>query len=246
MRALIAGWVYCLLVTFSSTTTKPADTRIMVIVHNALRRDLHRLRAELVLAPFPSGDARSRLAEHAAWLMRFLHDHHASEDRGLWPLVRRSNPAPHVFAMLRSLEADHAAIDPAIAAFAEAAGSYGAGGDDRSREELVMRLDDLCGVLLPHLTREERDGMPLVAASISDAEWRRWDHEHNIKQRSFLRLAAEGNWLLDGLDKERARIVEQLVPIVPRLVVKHVFGPVHRRATARLWRPAVLHSTAGL
>jgi hypothetical protein len=230
----------------SASSIEAADTRVMGIVHRALRRDLHRLRAELTLAPFPRGDARTRLAEHAAWLMRFLHDHHTSEDQGLWPLVRGKDPGPQALALLDSLEADHAAIDPAITAFTKTARRYGAGDDDPSREELVMRLDDLCQVLLPHLAREEDEGMPLVAANLSDAEWRRWDHEHNIKPRSFRRLATEGNWLLDGLDGERARLFEQLVPTLPRLVVKHVFGPVHRRATARLWRPEALHSSAGL
>ena len=56
----------------------PADTRMMGIVHSALRRDL--VRARLVLAePAPlTGERRTALADHVRWLMDFLHHHHTT------------------------------------------------------------------------------------------------------------------------------------------------------------------------
>jgi hypothetical protein len=74
--------------------TVPADTRVMGIVHSALRRDLVRLR--LVFGTPAAGKPRRRtaLAEHVIWLMDFHHHHHSGEDAGLYPLVVRRNPGP--------------------------------------------------------------------------------------------------------------------------------------------------------
>ena len=70
----------------------PADTRMMGIVHDALRRDLGRLRAVLTGAP-PGADQRAALGAHLEWMLDFLHEHHHGEDAGLYPLVLAKNPA---------------------------------------------------------------------------------------------------------------------------------------------------------
>ncbi len=89
----------------------PADTRMMGIVHGALRRDLERARQVAGTAPYPTGRQREALGRHVVWLMDFLHAHHTGEDEGLWPAVRAKNPA--VQPLLASLEADHRQIQPA-------------------------------------------------------------------------------------------------------------------------------------
>ncbi len=69
----------------------PADTRMMGIVHDALRRDLARLRAALTTEV---GEGRRQaLAAHVAWMTDFLHAHHEGEDAGLYPMVRAADPA---------------------------------------------------------------------------------------------------------------------------------------------------------
>jgi hypothetical protein len=70
-----------------------ADTRMMGIVHGALRRDLLRTHDALTAEPYPQGRQRQALGEHVVWMMEFLHAHHTGEDEGLWPLVRQQNPA---------------------------------------------------------------------------------------------------------------------------------------------------------
>ncbi|MCC5575813.1 hemerythrin domain-containing protein [Microtetraspora sp. AC03309] len=69
--------------------TAPADTRMMGIIHDALRRDLERTRHALTERPYPENGRREAIGDHLRWMMRYLHDHHSSEDRGLWPLLRR-------------------------------------------------------------------------------------------------------------------------------------------------------------
>ena len=71
------------------TPDAPADTRMMGIVHESLKRDLRRVRQVLHEAPVPRGRQRVALGRHVIWMLDFLHAHHSGEDAGLWPLVLR-------------------------------------------------------------------------------------------------------------------------------------------------------------
>lgn len=78
----------------ADTTT---DTRDMLVVHTALRREFRRapdlVRAATSAASADTG-ACERVADHVAWLLGFLHHHHDGEDRLLWPLLRdRAGPS---------------------------------------------------------------------------------------------------------------------------------------------------------
>src|ERR1043165_6390405 len=64
-------------------------TTIMGVVHDAPRRDLVRLQSALGSAPPPDGDRRVAIADHARWMMDFLHYHHQVEDTG------KTTPRPH-------------------------------------------------------------------------------------------------------------------------------------------------------
>ena len=227
-----------------STRDAPADTRIMGIVHSALKRDLLRAREVLATSPPPQGRQRRALGEHVTWMMEFLHAHHRGEDLGLWPLVRERNPS--ATELLDSLEADHARIDPAARAVTAAALEYTAATQDPPREALVQALDQLLTVLVPHLDREVADGMPVVAASITAREWDAVEQEHNIKPKSLPQLGIEGHWLLEGIDPEGYDVVVHKVPPVARFVLVHGFAGVYRRQARARWTPDASRRGAGV
>ena len=99
--------------------TVPADTRMMGIVHSALRRDLVRLRLVLGTPAAQEPRRRTALAEHAIWLMDFLHHHHTGEDEGLYPLVVRRNP--EAAELCERMDVDHDTITPAMDGLRDAA-----------------------------------------------------------------------------------------------------------------------------
>lgn len=216
-----------------STSDGPADTRMMAIVHEALKRDLRRARAVLAADPPPVGRQQVALGRHVSWMMDFLHAHHTGEDEGLWPVVRRRNPAAE--GLLDSLEADHARIAPAAGAVTAAARHYTDGVSDGARSALVASLDDLLAVLVPHLDREVSEAMPVVAASITDREWDAVEQEYNIKPKSVRALAMEGHRLLEGIDPEGYDIVVHKVPAALRLLLLHGFGRAYRRQASARW-----------
>jgi hemerythrin-like domain-containing protein len=212
----------------------PADTRMMAIVHEALRRDLARTRS--ALASPVDERRRQAIAAHLDWMMDFLHAHHEGEDTGLYPMVRAADPGSA--ALLDAMAADHAAIDPAVATLRAATARWKR--SDAGRPALLTALADLESVLLPHLDREVAEAMPVVAAAITQRQWQAWDQEHNIKPKSLPRLAEEGNWLLDGASAGDRQVVEAVVPLIPRLIVLHVFGPGYRRRAAARWAPVAV------
>lgn len=57
------------------TQDGPAETRMMGIVHEALKRDLLRVRRVLSEAPAPQGRPRVALGQHVTWMLEFLHAH---------------------------------------------------------------------------------------------------------------------------------------------------------------------------
>lgn len=213
----------------------PADTRMMGIVHTALRRDLGRLHDALTDGR-PDAARRAALGAHASWMMDFLHEHHAGEDHGLYPMVLAKNPSAQ--PLLAEMDADHKRVIPAMDRFRAAAARWTSSGADADRLDTLSALDELSAVLYPHLEREETEMMPVVAASITQRDWHEWDQQHNIKPKKLPRLAEEGNWLLDGLDPERRKIVEAEVPAIPRYIVMYGFGPGYRKRAARRWGPS--------
>jgi hypothetical protein len=220
-----------------TTREAPADTRMMGIVHAALKRDLRRAREVLAAEPPPQGRQRRAVGEHVLWLMEFLHGHHTGEDEGLWPLVRARNPAAG--PLLDSMESDHAHIAPAAAAVTAAAREYAATSSDGPRARLVEALDRLGEVLVPHLDREVAEAMPVVSATISDREWDAVEQEHFVKNKSIRELGTEGHWLLDGIDPEGYEVVVHTVPAVQRFVLLHGFARAYRRHSAACWSPVV-------
>jgi hemerythrin superfamily protein len=210
---------------------EPADTQMMGIMHSALRRDMVRVRL-LLGTPDASGPRRAALAEHLLWLMHVLHDHHSGEDDGLYPLVLRRNPGSA--ELVERMDADHGTITPAMDRLSEAARQHLA--DQDSPDDLLAEaLDGLTSVLLPHLEREEQVMMPVVSSSITEAEWRAWDEEFNLKPKGLRKLALEGHWVLDGLDEESRDHVVHLVPPVPRFILIKLMGGAYRRRRAVLW-----------
>ena len=220
----------------TAAASKPADTTMMSVVHDALRRDLHRLDTTLA-STTPGDDQRRALGEHAVWMMDFLHHHHASEDNALWPLVRSRQPS--TAALLDRMQADHSRVLPAIDDVLEAAGRYRDGDHPDLRRTLGERLTALEDVLLPHLRAEEDEAMPAVAASLTDAEWKAWDKANNVDGKSIRQLAVEGHWLMDGLDPVRYQVLMHLVPAPARVVIVHGFARSYRKACARRWGPGV-------
>jgi hypothetical protein len=214
----------------------PADTRIMAIVHDALKRDLVRTQSVLTSDPPPQGRQRRALGEHVTWLMQFLHAHHSSEDEGLWPLVRQRNPA--AVELMDSLESDHERISPAADTVTTAAREYASTTTDPPRAELAEAIDGLCTVLFPHLDREVADAMPVVSASITEREWDAVEQEFNIKPKSMRELGMEAHWLLDGIDAEGYQVVVHKVPPVPRFILLHGFSRAYRRGARARWTPA--------
>lgn len=217
------------------TVETQADTRMMGIVHEALKRDLLRTRSVLTATPFPQGRQRAALGGHVTWMIDFLHAHHTGEDEGLWPLVRQRNPA--AAELLDSMEADHARIAPAAEAVATAARLYTTTMTDPPRAHLVEALDGLIEVLIPHLDREVAEAMPVVAVSITNREWDAVEQEYNIKPKSTGELAREGHWLLEGIDPDGYDVVVHKVPAVLRFILLHGFARAYRRQAQARWMP---------
>ncbi len=109
------------------------------------------------------------------------------------------------------MDADHHRVHPAMERVADVArasrppGTTGPG-------DLLAAIEELEAVLYPHLRGEEEEAMPLVAASITAADWHAWDQEHNIKGLSFGELALTGLWTLDGQDPVSHALMSQVVP----------------------------------
>lgn len=208
----------------------PADTTMMRIVHDALRRDLRRARVALTDEPAPDDRQAAAIVEHLGWMMAFLEGHHRSEDAGLYPLVRERDPS--AAALLDDMARDHEAVADAMHHLAAAVDA-----DPYDRSSIVAAIDELDEVLLPHLGREEHDVMPVVSQVITNADWHDIEKKHNLDGKSMAQLGLEGHWLIDDATApDRARVLG-LVPWLPRVLLVHGFGPAYRRRQRACWSP---------
>ena len=215
----------------TTDTRYSADTRIMRVVHNALRRDIARAAEVLRTAPPPAQAQRVALADHLVWMMHFLHLHHTGEDSGLWPLVRELNPA--AAALLDAMDADHARIGPEMERVAAVAADYRA--HPAAREELSQSVTSLERVLLPHLQREEDEMMPVVARTLTRRQWDDVEQRVFIASKTKRELGIEAHWIIDGAGREDYDVTVRKVDPATRFMLLHAFKRPYRRACATRW-----------
>ena len=209
----------------------PADTRMMKIVHTAVRRDLDRTADALSQLTPPGDTQRIAIAQHVHAMMAFLARHHFGEDDGLWPIVRRLNPA--AAEVLDQMDADHLAITPHLAKVTAAADGYSS--SRNGRHSLLHALGELRSSLDPHLRREEEAMMPLVASTLTARQWDSWEKKYYVKPKSKSELGLEGHWLIDGTDLAGYdHVIGKVNPIL-RVILLRLYGPRYRRACATRW-----------
>ncbi len=217
------------------TPDAPADTTIMRIVHDALRRDLERATTALT-EPDLARARRRAIGAHLGWMMCFLRAHHASEEDGLYPLVReRAGDAVELLSVLDRMTDEHEDVAPAIARVEAAAAALAEDGSDGAARQTLTALDALGGALLPHLREEEDEAMPIASRLITAAEWQAIEQTHNVGPKSMSELGFEGHWLIEtATDADRATVIG-LVPPIPRFVLLHGFARRYRRHAQACW-----------
>ncbi|MFE7173198.1 hemerythrin domain-containing protein [Streptomyces sp. NPDC057616] len=165
---------------------KAIDFTPMYASHDAFRRDLERLASAVA-------DGRAATpAVGAGWenFKHQLHIHHTAEDSELWPRLRqRVAGRPRDLAVLDEMEAEHARIDPLLAAVDSALA-------DRAPElpDLVRALG---ATLDDHLKHEEDSALPLMQDALTPADWAGFTGR--MRETQGLRGAALFvPWIVDG------------------------------------------------
>jgi hypothetical protein len=218
------------------TSDAPADTTMMRIVHDALRRDLARAEVALSEPTGASWGRRRAVGAHLSWMMRFLHAHHAAEDDGLYPLVReRAGDDAVALGVLDRMDREHQTIATAVTAVEAAAATLMADGSDDATRQTIAALHTLAAVLLPHLQAEEDDAMPMTSRLITAAEWDAIEKKHNLDPKSMSDLGFEGHWLIDSASDADRATVTGLVPPIPRFILLHGFARRYRRHAQTCW-----------
>jgi hemerythrin HHE cation binding domain-containing protein len=178
-----------------------ADLGVMLAAHRAFRRDV------TTLARAASRDTLRdpvrRVTVGTGWevFRRQLLLHHQAEDAGVWPVLRtRLAGRADDLAVLDEMAAEHSLIDPLVATVDQALGD--------ERLPLGDVIGELASTLGGHLDHEERDALPLIGATLTDAEW--------LGLMASLQPAPELSelvpWLVDGLTADDAADVLAMFP----------------------------------
>lgn len=151
------------------------DFTMMFTVHDAFRRELRRL-TDHTGDPDPLG-----------WRLftRWLTVHHVTEDAVLWPML-----PPH--PLLDEMAAEHATIDPLLAAVGTALRT----GADHRPAAAALRDG-----LTAHLRHEEEAALPLIEATLTQEQWARFGAAHRDGIGDDVPRYLP--WLLDELPGDR-------------------------------------------
>ncbi|SEP27756.1 hemerythrin domain-containing protein [Trujillonella endophytica] len=181
----------------------PIDLAPMFLMHRAFRRDLDAFAGVVPTVAVDDRERWGRLARRFRLFATVLHKHHSGEDRAMWPLLADRGADA---AVLESLEAQHAGIDPLLTAVREDLGALAAGtGDAATRERLTAGTARLRDDLAAHLANEESTGMPLVQEYLSPEDWDRLDREVFAKDYTAREVPAVLGWVAAGLTDDQLR-----------------------------------------
>ena len=154
-----------------------ADPRDMFAAHTMFRREFG-LMPGLVRAVTPGDTQRATLvADHIALLSGVLGQHHAEEDRHIWPRQRERCPQ-ECRSLVDVMEDQHHAIRTRLLQVSKALPPWRDSASARARGALARAIDQLIAVITEHLALEEERVVPLIVKHITDAEHAVLAQEH--------------------------------------------------------------------
>jgi iron-sulfur cluster repair protein YtfE (RIC family) len=217
----------------TNDTTSHLDLTLMIAFHDAFRRDLAHLAHAASRHRAQLDEPDRRTAVQAGWELfkTELHLHHTAEDADLWPRMRTHLiERPDDLDLLQAMQDEHARIDPLLA------GVDGAFADrDGGHQRLGDAVDALAVELHSHLRHEERDALPLMDQSLTQAEWQAFGNDQ--RRRIGIRGAAQlFPWLLDEASPEQVRALLAALPPPLRVVYRRIWWPRYGRHEH--WEPS--------
>ncbi len=203
--------------TMSTGHTAELDTRDMVVVHTAFRREF-RLAPALVRG-VAEGDVRRAgvVADHLDLMTTMLYHHHETEDRLLWPVLLERVPA-ELAPTVELMERQHERIHAANAAVTERLPRWRAGAPAEAGERLAQALDEVDAALAEHLTAEEDQLLPIAARHMTATEWQRMGEEGMAGIRSSQLPLAFGMLQYEGDPEVLAEMLSH-APALARLLM---------------------------
>ena len=197
----------------------------MVVIHRVFRREFGLLPALIRGVAADDLDRAKVVADHAAWLLRFVHVHHSGEDEHLWPVLlerveveadliqRMEDQHLHVAALVPRAEAQLPgwAAEPSTERGAELAATF---------EEIAVVLDE-------HLGEEESQILPLVETHLPSQEWGRLGQHATASLAPPELMASLAAILEEADDDERAMFTAALPPPVLTMFVEQA-EPAYR------------------
>jgi iron-sulfur cluster repair protein YtfE (RIC family) len=203
-------------------TAAAIDFTMMYATHDAFRRDLGRFTAASAAGTVHSRGVRAGWENFKAQLLL----HHSVEDTHLWPRARRAAAGrPDCLALLDEMEAEHAQIDPVLAAVDDALAG--------SANNLAAHVARLASALEWHLKHEEDAALPLIQSVCTPADWRAFAGE--MRRRQGVKGAAiYVPWVLDGTTPDGRKRFLAALPAPVRVITRLVLEPRYRRRG--LWK----------
>ncbi len=145
----------------------PHNQTGMYLMHHAFRRDLTAFEVAVRRTPCHAETTWRALAGRWTRFAEVLHHHHAVEDASIWPQVLGAVTAEPDRLLLAAMEAEHAHIDPALAATGSAFATMAAHPCEEHRAALETEVTAVHQLLHEHLAHEETEALPLLQRTLS-------------------------------------------------------------------------------
>ena len=136
---------------------------------------------------------------------------------------------PGRVALVDALEAEHAAIDPLLAAVDAAAAD-----PDHGHQRFGDIVDELVTQLTGHLAHEETDGLALIDASLTAQEWQHFAQVHAGRVGGDAPMYMP--WLLNGASPQTLDAILSKFPPPLLTAFREEWGP--RYAALNIWPAA--------
>lgn len=218
-------------------TTAPApsavlDTRDMVVVHQAMRREVRLAPAAVRRTPGDDRRRVRRVARHLQQLTLGVTLHHEGEDRLLWPKLQARAPE-QLAPLIDLMERQHQTVHELILAVDAHRTAWAAHPDPATQARLAATLSRLSQALDEHLAAEERDVLPLAAAHLTAGEWQELGRDGVAAIPKTQAALAFGTMMYEG-DPEVIDLILSQAPAPVRLLLPRIAPRAYARQARRV------------